>query len=317
MRIEECVQYVLLKEQYVSLPTIGSFVRETIPSYIDGQHQIHPPQHIVSFNEERTFDDGALLKYLMHHSTLDEEAVQRILNKWIRVLQQNLDRGAPIYFQGVGILKKDGTRFLLCADTSQLNLTVTGLNALVLPKAKGIGKRRRQRTNVGVVAAISISIVVLGLLLTYWLVSPKGELQKKLPPPTAENNKMDTLRSDSTVQSLTIPDTTILNKETQQILDSTHRQVNALRVETPRPAKEKAVYYIVAGSFSSRENADKLKSELTQKGYRAEVRKITLMYRVTLGKFYDRKTGIKEINKRRSELGNDSYWLIESVEKEQ
>ena len=145
MRIEECVQYVLLKEQYVSLPTIGSFVRETIPSYIDGQHQIHPPQHIVSFNEERIFDDGALLKYLMHHSTLDEEAVQRILNKWIRILQQNLDRGAPIYFQGVGILKKDGTRFLLCADTSQLNLTVTGLNALLLPKAKGIGKRKRQR----------------------------------------------------------------------------------------------------------------------------------------------------------------------------
>ena len=100
-------------------------------------------------------------------------------------------------------------------------------------------------------------------------------------------------------------------------MDSTHRQVNALRVETPRPAKEKAVYYIVAGSFSSRENADKLKSELTQKGYRAEVRKITSMYRVTLGKFYDRKTGIKEMNKRRSELGNDSYWLIESVEKEQ
>ena len=253
MRIEECVQYVLLKEQYVSLPTIGSFVRETIPSYIDGQHQIHPPQHIVSFNEERTFDDGALLKYLMHHSTLDEEAVQRILNKWIRVLQQNLDRGAPIYFQGVGILKKDGTRFLLCADTSQLNLTVTGLNALVLPKAKGIGKRKRQRTNIGVVAAISITIVTLGLLLTYWLVSPKGEPKKKLPPPTAENNKMDTLRSDSTVQSLIIPDTTILNKETQQILDSTHRQVNALRVEIALPTKDKAVYYIIAGSFSSTE----------------------------------------------------------------
>lgn len=316
MRIEECVQYVLLKEQYVSLPTIGSFIRETIPSYIDGQHQIHPPQHIVSFNEERTFDDGALLKYLMHHSTLDEEAVQRILNKWIRVLQQNLDRGAPIYFQGVGILKKDGTRFLLCADTSQLNLTVTGLNALVLPKAKGIGKRKRQRTNIGVVAAISITIVTLGLLLTYWLVSPKATPKKELPPPSTTTNNLDSIQSDSSFQALAISDTTILNKETQQILDSTHRQVNALRVEIALPTKDKAVYYIIAGSFSSSENANKLKGELAQKGYRAEVRKISSMYRVTLGKFYDKKTGIKEMNKRRSELSNDSYWLIETVEKE-
>lgn len=38
------------------------------------------------------------------------------------------------------------------------------------------------------------------------------------------------------------------------------------------------------------------------------------MYRVTLGKFYDKKTGVREMNKRREELKDESYWLIEITE---
>lgn len=313
MRIEECIQYVLLEEQYVSLPTIGSFIREIIPSHIDSLHQIHPTQHIVSFSEERTFDDGALSKYLLQHSTLDEEAVQRILQKWLRILQQNLNKGLPIYFQGIGILKKDGQRYILCTDTTKLNLAAPILNTFQLPKPKGIGKRKSRRTSLWVISAISISIVSTGLILTYWLVAPPSQNSS---PSTVivQENKKDSLIQDSTIAHLSLTDTTLLNKETQQILDSTHRQVNALRVETPPPTQKKYAYYIVAGSFSSIENANKLKEELLKKGYHPEVRQISSMYRVTLGKFYDKKTGIKETNKRRTELNDDSYWLIETVE---
>ena len=310
MRIEECIQYVLLEEQYVSLPTIGSFIREIIPSHIDSLHQIHPTQHIVSFSEERTFDDGALSKYLLQHSTLDEEAVQRILQKWLRILQQNLNKGLPIYFQGIGILKTDGQRYILCTDTTKLNLAAPILNTFQLPKPKGIGKRKSRRTSLWVISAISISIVSTGLILTYWLVAPPSQNSS---PSTVivQENKKDSLIQDSTIAHLSLTDTTLLNKETQQILDSTHRQVNALRVETPPPTQKKYAYYIVAGSI---ENANKLKEELLKKGYHPEVRQISSMYRVTLGKFYDKKTGIKETNKRRTELNDDSYWLIETVE---
>ena len=313
MRIEECIQYVLLEEQYVSLPTIGSFIREIIPSHIDSLHRIYPTQHIVSFSEERTFDDGALSKYLLQHSTLDEEAVQRILQKWLRILQQNLNKGLPIYFQGIGILKKDGQRYILCADTTKLNLAAPILNTFQLPKPKGIGKRKSRRTSLWVISAISISIVSTGLILTYWLVAPPSQNSS---PSTVivQENKKDSLIQDSTIAHLSLTDTTLLNKETQQILDSTHRQVNALRVETPPPTQKKYAYYIVAGSISSIENANKLKEELLKKGYHPEVHQISSMYRVTLGKFYDKKTGIKETNKRRTELNDDSYWLIETVE---
>jgi len=317
MRIEECLQYVLLNEQYVSLPNIGSFVREKHPSHINSRQEVTPPQYSISFNEERTFDDKALQTYLLQHSTLSREEVECIMQKWLRLLQQNLDKGIPVHFQGIGVLKKEGAHFILCSDSSKLNLTASAFANILLPKAKGISKRKSRRKSIIVVAAISIATLSVGLLFTYWLVSPHKpvRIEPSITPPAEQNS--DTLTRDSVLAQLTSVDSAIVNKETQQILDSTHRQVNALRVETSPSSKKRFVYYIVAGSFSSIENANKLKNELSKKGYRPDVKEISSMYRVTLGKFYEKKSGIKEMNKRRKELNNDSYWLIETVESQE
>lgn len=314
MRIEECIQYVLLRHPYVSLPGIGSFVRERIPSRINSLQQIQPIQYKLSFNQERVFDDEALRTYLLQHSTLEEEEVERILQKWLKVLQHNLEKELPIHFQGIGVLKKNGRNYTLIPDSSKLNLTAAVLTSVQLPRTKGISKRKTRRNSIGIVAAISSSIVILGVLFIYWIASPPSTQDTFSSIVTLRDSMRDSLKIDTTFCPLTLTDTSHINKEAQQILDSTHRQINALRVEKSLTSEKKYVYYVVAGSFSSIENANKLKEELLQKGYKPIVRKISSMYRVTLGKFYDKKTGIKEMNKRRTELNNDSYWLIETLE---
>ena len=314
MRIEECIQYVLIEEQYVSLPGIGSFIREVKPSHIDSLQQIHPPQQSISFTSERLFDDGALVKYLLQHSTLTEEEVQNIVTHWLNLIRDQLNHGQLIYFQGIGTLKKEKEHLFFCADNSKLNLATPILGHLHLPKSKKKSRRKNRRITLGIVLGISLSIVILFLWLTYWLVSPNNP-PKRNSTNTKERQEIPLTDSFNTL--LPIADTSLLNKQTQQYLDSTHKQINALRVETESKNENRYVYYIIAGSFSNIENANTLMRELVQKGYNPEIRNISSMYRVTLGKFYDKKTGVKEVNKRRAELKDDSYWLIETIESAQ
>lgn len=305
MQIEECVQYVLLQEQYVSLPGIGSFVREVRPAHLDAQGQLLPTTHLLRFSNERKFDDEALLGYLRSHSTLPPEEVEKILARWLETLRGRIERGEKIHFQGVGTLHKEGRLLQLVGERGELHLTRNPLLPLLLPKAKGIGKRKMRRTNFGVVALICGLVAGGGIIATYFLASPTQF--KKRQAANAPTQKKDSLLTP------TLPplDTTLTLQETQQALDSSHRQVNALRMQ-PEPQRN-TVFFIVAGSFSSIENANKLERELRQKGYTPTVRKINGMYRVTLGKYYDKKSGIRDMNKRRTELENDALWLIEAI----
>ena len=307
MQIEECIQYVLLQEQYVSLPGIGSFVREVRPAQLDPQGRLLPTTQCLRFSNDRKFDDEALRNYLRNHSTLPTEEVEEILMGWLDTLRARIEKGETIHFQGIGTLRKEGKQLRLAGEGSNLQLTATGLLPLILPKEKGIGKRKVRRTNLWVVALICGVVASGGTIATYFLASPSHF--KKRPAATPA------VKKDSLITPTLPPlDSTEILQETQQILDSSHRQVNALRVQ-PEP-KQGSVFFIVVGSFTSSENAHKLERELTQKGYTPTVRKINGMYRVTLGKYYDKKSGIREMNKRRKELQNDALWLIEAITNE-
>lgn len=311
MRIEECLQYVLLEQEYVSLPGVGSFIRTRSEAYVDDQHTIHPVTYTLSFSEERNFDDGALLNYLIVHSTLHEEELRTIYSLWIEVLKENLAQGLVIHFQGIGELQKRENRINLVTSDETVLLTHRNTPAYVLPKSKGIKRRRNRRVSFLTSLLIGLSLASASIVLTYLFLKPQSKEQKEIATHKEEKTKTDSTTLDF---SLALPqDSSLLKEETKQILDSSHKQVNALRV-VAKKTQRKFCYYIVAGSFSSIENANKLKHTLEKKGYRAEVSKLTGMYRVTLGKFYDKKTGVREMNKRREELKDESYWLIEITE---
>lgn len=313
MQIEECVQYVFLQEEYVSLPGIGSFVRKHSPAYIDPHHTLHPSGYNIYFSTERQFDDGALLSYLTRRSSLTHEEIEHIYQQWLSYTKHQLSLGQHIFFQGIGSLYQEGNRILLQPENTDLPLTQSYLPLLPLPRAKGIKKRKTRRTNLWVVGTISLTIACTSILLTYYLVDPPTpptpKLRITLPPlPIADSNV--SIHTDTL--SHRAEDSLFTEQENpQQILDSSHRQVNALRLAEETP-KIPVTYYIVAGSFSNLDNARRVQKELTQKGYRSEIYQIKNKYRVTLGKFYDKKTGVREMYKRRTELQNTSYWLLES-----
>ena len=310
MQIEECVQYVLLQDRYVSLPGIGSFVREIRPAHLDAEGHLLPSTQRLRFSNDRKFDDEALLHYLCNHSTLSPQEVEKILHLWLETVRVRLEKGEAIYFQGVGTLQRSGKQLRLSGEGSSLRLSDSFFAPLPLPKEKGIGRRKTRRTNLGVVALICGLVAGGGLVTTYFLAAPHYLKKEKQDGSTSQAPAHDTLQEPK----LPPLDTTQILQETQQILDSSHRQVNALRVQPEK--KQNTVFFIVAGSFSSIENANKLEKELAAKGYHATVRQINGMFRVTLGKYYDKKSGIRDMNKRRTELQNEALWLIETLTQE-
>ena len=108
----------------------------------------------------------------------------------------------------------------------------------------------------------------------------------------------------------------------QPLVDSTKLADSLARVaeqkaqeEKMKKAKPDDKFFLIAGSFKSKENAEKFKDELISKGYdaRVVVRKTgrnTEFYRVSYRAFYDRKKAFKELKQERSTEPNDSVWLL-------
>lgn len=74
-------------------------------------------------------------------------------------------------------------------------------------------------------------------------------------------------------------------------------------------------YFLIAGSFQDRDNAEKFKAELESQGYEAKiiVRETGPnqdFYKVSYKSFYDRNEAFKELSKEKQQPNNEHVWLL-------
>lgn len=103
------LQYIkdqLLFKDSVTLPGLGSFEINRVPSKIVGK-KITPPSVQVVFNTERSLDDGNLASSIASAEDINqEEAGQKIL-EYIDEILFALNKGEKYVFEGFGTLSRD------------------------------------------------------------------------------------------------------------------------------------------------------------------------------------------------------------------
>ncbi len=83
-------------------------------------------------------------------------------------------------------------------------------------------------------------------------------------------------------------------------------------VEPPKPADK---YFLIAGSFANKKNAEIFKAKLVAEGYQSVIieRPHGLngeFYKVSYKSFYDRKEAFAELRTARYSEGRDDVWLL-------
>ncbi len=162
-------------------------------------------------------------------------------------------------------------------------------------------KRRNGKGKRGVAMAITlpIAIVGVGIGIAYWAYQDKESTP--IPPnTTSQHREQETMLEE---------DSTEVTPYSQ--IERNHEQKMALTPTTH--ADRKNVYYLVAGSFAERTNAEKLFHQLRWEGYNPELININGLYRVSLAHFYDKNQANIELAQLRKKTGKEGMWLLEQT----
>lgn len=302
MLINSLIRFILQENSFVSIPSIGSFLKDSTPSRIDTRlHLLTAPEERIGFTTERKFDDGSIVHYLCTHLGIPEKEAQQALLKWLNSTNQRLKNGERVDFEGIGQLYRKGDAIIFTKYTGEKQelgtfgyLRVSMPDMLTKKRQSGKGKR-----GVAMAITLPIAIVGVGIGIAYWAYQDKESTP--IPPnTTSQHREQETMLEE---------DSTEVTPYSQ--IERNHEQKMALTPTTP--AERKSVYYLVAGSFAERTNAEKLFHQLRWEGYNPELININGLYRVSLAHFYDKNQANIELAQLRKKTGKEGMWLLEQA----
>lgn len=104
--LSKMVKELILDNDEVSLPGVGSFVAELVPSsFSDKGYTINPPYKRLSFRKKADASDNVLIDFYAKSNNVDKETASKIVIDFLSEMQKVLELRKSIVFQGLGKLR--------------------------------------------------------------------------------------------------------------------------------------------------------------------------------------------------------------------
>ena len=104
--LSKMVKELILDNDEVSLPGVGSFVAELIPSsFSDKGYTINPPYKRLSFRKKADASDNVLIDFYAKSNNVDKETASKIVIDFLSEMQKVLELRKSIVFPGLGKLR--------------------------------------------------------------------------------------------------------------------------------------------------------------------------------------------------------------------
>lgn len=116
--LSKMVKELILDNDEVSLPGVGSFVAELVPSsFSDKGYTINPPYKRLSFRKKADASDNVLIDFYAKSNNVDKETASKIVIDFLSEMQKVLELRKSIVFPGLGKLRATKENiFFLVAD---------------------------------------------------------------------------------------------------------------------------------------------------------------------------------------------------------
>lgn len=330
---------LLAQHDYVSLPGLGSFVRSYQPAAIssDGQ-RIVPPSESYTFDPTRTFDDGALERYLHNAYSLNTQEAAEQIKQLVNQISIDLSNGQAVNFAGIGTIKamSDGSigmepHTTQCTSTfglSEFNVEAKkmpdpGVVAAPVaaattiptptpvptptptpaptPRPASIQFTNESHTGrwIGLAAALlAVAAIVIFVLLYDPLHFWNNEPTE--PPAIAEATISDDKSQPEEMDEVATQSANEVDISTDQKTALHYAEESTQNSQT---------HYIVVGSYSQKTNATRQFDALSAKGYKPTLLQDEQNYRVALYKFTNRDRALRELERLRAQNISSTVWL--------
>lgn len=121
------VKELILDKDEVSLPGVGTFVAEMVPSvFSDKGYTINPPYKRLSFRQKSTGDDSLLIGFYAKCNNLDIETTSRIIREFLHDMRHVLETRKSIVFPGLGKLRATRENYFFFVADEDLDIYPEG-----------------------------------------------------------------------------------------------------------------------------------------------------------------------------------------------
>lgn len=104
--LSKMVKELILDNDEVSLPGVGSFVAELVPSsFSDKGYTINPPYKRLSFRKKADASDNVLIDFYAKSNNVGKETASKIVIDFLSEMQKVLELRKSIVFPGLGKLR--------------------------------------------------------------------------------------------------------------------------------------------------------------------------------------------------------------------
>lgn len=307
MKIEEHIAELLFEHDCVIVPDFGGFVCNYASAQIDPvKHLFTPPGKRILFNKGLTRNDGLLAHYISGKLKISYSEAVDFIAKEVKRYKEEIEKAKRLTLDNIGLLYSDEKGSLIFQQDNKQNYLADsfGLSAfyhlpveqaMVENEAKVIPiYNERKKTRTYLAAAVITALVATSFtfalmekqsnlkLSTFDFLSKKEAPQyafsptiyKELPKPVAEN------------PTITITET-----------------------KTSVPVAASSSFSVIVGSFSIKDNADKLITEFSKQNIRLTIvgRNTQGFYMVGYGNFPSHDAAAAERDNFRKKFVKDAW----------
>ncbi len=332
----------MLRNEQLAIPGFGTFKIIHRPAQISKTtHVLLPPAREIVFDGQLRSGDNLLLLSIKNKYGLSETAGSEALNKFIRLLEEDMRSAGSVILEGLGKITRDNSGTLVFEPVTGLlnpggvfalpkidmpaseKKATTGAFAehkksLPLPEVR----RRRKWWIPAIAAIVLVMLASIGYFTGLITHIPGIPLKKKAVVVQSRDNSRIVFGSKSNVQKDSTKDTT--REAISRQLDQRAERENALRFENEhkkavvpvseapaiKPTVPAGPYQIISGSFTMAENAERQILSLHKKGINAELLpRSGKYYMVTLGSYPTRSAAIAALALLKDQLDQD-LWVM-------
>lgn len=125
--LSKMVKELILDKDEVSLPGVGTFVAEMVPSvFSDKGYTINPPYKRLSFRQKGTGNDSLLIDFYAKCNNLDIETASRIIREFLHEMRHVLETRKSIVFPGLGKLRATRENYFFFVADEDLDIYPEG-----------------------------------------------------------------------------------------------------------------------------------------------------------------------------------------------
>lgn len=125
--LSKIVKELIMDNDEVALPGIGSFIAEIVPSvFSDKGYTINPPYRRLSFRQKGSGDENMVIDFYARCNNIDTPTASRIIREFLEEMRHVLETKKSIVFPGLGKLRATKENYFFFVADEDLDIYPEG-----------------------------------------------------------------------------------------------------------------------------------------------------------------------------------------------